>query len=186
MTVKFLEGKQVYLRPLEAEDLEAFYPSLWDAEMRRLTGTQETFTKAGIQQWFDKNALDSSRIDLVICLQEDDQLIGDMAMLHIDHRNRNAIVRIAVWQEFVGKGLGTEAMYLLLRHGFDVLNLHRIGLDVYDFNKRAIRSYEKVGFRQEGVVRDEHFYDGKYHDSIIMGILEDEFRSRRKKEGKET
>lgn len=97
-------------------------------------------------------------------------------MLDIDHQNRNSIMRISIFDHEVwGNGYGTEAMFLLLGYGFEILNLHRIGLDVYSFNKRGIKSYEKLGFKQEGIIRDELFYDGEYHDSIIMGVLKDEF-----------
>ncbi|HET7615809.1 MAG TPA: GNAT family protein, partial [Bacillales bacterium] len=165
------------LRPLEREDLRTLYENLWDAEGRRLTGTQETFTMARLENFFERVSLDSARIDLLICSQEDGRVIGDIAMMEIDYRNRRAIVRLALFdRENWGKGYGTEALDLLLKHGFEVLNFHRIGLDVFAFNKRAIRAYEKLGFKKEGVVRDELFYDGTYHDSIIMGILEDEFR----------
>lgn len=97
-------------------------------------------------------------------------------MLNIDHQNRNAIVRISLFnRDFWGNGYGTEAMSQLLNFGFEILNLHRVGLDVYSFNKRAIKAYEKLGFKREGVIRDEIFYDGEYHDSIIMGVLKSEF-----------
>lgn len=175
--IKFLGNKRVYLRPIENEDLDFFYTeTLWDVEGRRLTGTQTVFSRTGVQNWFDSISTDSSRIDLLICLQENNQPIGDIAMLDINHQNRNSVVRISIFKrEFLGKGYGTEAMSLLLKFGFEILNLHRIGLDVYAFNKRAIKSYEKLGFKQEGIIRDELFYDGEYHDSIIMGVLKDEF-----------
>lgn len=173
--IKFLEGRRVYLRPIEKEDLDFFYTTLWDKEGRRLTGTQTVFSRLGVQKWFEKISEDSSRIDLIICSQENHQPIGDMAMLDIDHQNRNAVVRIALFDPFCGKGYGTEAMSLLLKYGFEIMNLHRIGLDVYSFNKRAMKSYEKLGFKLEGTIRDELFYDGEYHDSNIMGVLKDEF-----------
>jgi|SRR5690625_1147088 len=175
--IKFLDGKRVYLRPIENEDLDFFYAkALWDVEGRRLTGTQTIFSRSGVQNWFENISSDNSRIDLFICLQENDQPIGDIAMLDIDHQNRNSVVRISIFDhEFWGNGYGTEAMSLLLKYGFEILNLHRIGLDVYSFNKRGIKSYEKLGFKQEGIIRDELFYDGEYHDSIIMGVLKDEF-----------
>lgn len=174
--IKFLQGEKVYLRPIENEDLDLFYKHLWNEEMRRLTGTQAVFSRAGVQKWFENNSLDSNRIDLVICLQESGEMIGDIAMLDIDHHNRNAVVRIAIFEEnFCGNGYGTEAMHLLLKHGFEIENLHRIGLDVFSYNSRAIKTYEKLGFKREGVIRDELFLNGEYHDSILMGILEDEF-----------
>ncbi|WP_404451769.1 GNAT family N-acetyltransferase [Virgibacillus necropolis] len=176
--IKFLTGKRVYLRPIENEDLNLFYAkALWDKEGRRLTGTQAVFSRSGVQNWFDKNSMDNSRVDLLICLQENDQPIGDIAMLDINHQNQNAIVRISIFdKEFWGDGYGTEAMSLLLEFGFDILNLHRIGLDVFAFNDRAIKSYKKLGFKQEGIIRDELFYDGKFHDSILMGVLRKEYR----------
>ncbi len=175
--IKFLEGKRIYLRPIENEDLDLLYSTLWDKEGRKLTGTQTVFSRSGVQKWFENVSTDNTRIDLIICLQENSQPIGEMAMLDIDHQNRRAVVRIAVFDRaFLGNGYGTKAMSLLLSYGFDKLNLHRVGLDVYSFNQRAIKSYEKLGFIREGIIRDALFYDGEYHDSIIMGVLKNEFK----------
>ncbi|ASN06484.1 GNAT family N-acetyltransferase [Virgibacillus necropolis] len=175
--IKFLTSKRVYVRPIENADLDLFYEkALWDKEGRRLTGTQAVFSRQGIQNWFDRNAIDTSRIDLIICLQENNQPIGDIAMLDIDHQNQNSVVRISIFdKEFWGNGYGTEAMSLVVEFGFDSLNLHRVGLDVFAYNERAIKAYEKLGFKREGIVRDELFYDGEFHDSILMGVLKGEF-----------
>lgn len=179
--IKLLNGERVYLRPLEASDLDSFYANaLWNKEIRRLTGTQAVFSRQGLQNWFERNSTDESRIDLLICLQENDQPIGDLALLDINHLNQNAVVRISVFDKaYWGEGYGTEALFLLLEFGFDILNLHRIGLDVFEYNVRAIKAYEKLGFKQEGVIREELFYDGKFHDSILMGILQKEFIEKR-------
>lgn len=174
--IKFIEGKRIYLRPIENSDLDLIYASLWDKEGRRLTGTQTVFSRPGIQQWFEDVSEDDSRIDLIICLQEKDQPIGDMAMMEIDHQNQNATVRIAIFKkEYLGNGYGTEAMSVLLDYGFNILNLHRVDLEVFAFNKRARKSYEKLGFKQEGIMRDKLFYDGEFHDAILMGVLKEEF-----------
>ncbi|MFD2045429.1 GNAT family N-acetyltransferase [Ornithinibacillus salinisoli] len=175
--IKFLEGKRVYVRPIEKEDLDWFYhKALWENEGRRLTGTQAVFSRSGLQNWFENAVEDSGRIDLIICLQKNDQPIGEMAMLDINHINRNAIVRISIFEkDYWGNGYGTEALSLLIEFGFEIYNLHRIGLDVFSFNKRGIKAYEKLGFKQEGIIRDELFYNGQYHDSILMGVLKDEF-----------
>ncbi|MFD2923617.1 GNAT family N-acetyltransferase [Halobacillus naozhouensis] len=175
--IKFLEGNRLYLRPIEQEDLDLFYrKALWDEEGRRLTGTQAVFSRAGVQNWFERNSTDSSRIDLVVCLQKNNQLIGDLAMLEIDHQNRKAVVRISIFNKaYWGHGYGTEAMSLLLEFGFNHLNLRRVGLDVFSYNERAMKSYQKLGFKQEGVIRDDLYYDGEYHDSVLMGVLKEEF-----------
>jgi RimJ/RimL family protein N-acetyltransferase len=74
------------------------------------------------------------------------------------------------------RGFGTEATRLALRFAFGELNLHRVELEVFAFNKRAIRAYEKAGFRLEGTRLQSHFHNGAYHDAHIMGVLSDEFR----------
>lgn len=178
--IQFLLGERVYARPIEQEDIDLFYKkALWDPEGRRLTGTQTFFSRKGVQDWFEKFSLDQGRIDLLICLRETDEAIGEMAMLDIDHLNQNAIVRISIFnQAYWGNGYGTEALKLLVKYGFNNLNLNRIGLDVFAYNDRALKSYKKIGFQEEGRVREALFYDGAFHDSIIMGILRSEFQAR--------
>ena len=78
-----------------------------------------------------------------------------------------------------GKGYGTEATRTILSFAFNELNLHRVELEVYDFNARAIRTYEKAGFRHEGTRRKALFRDGSYHDVHVMGILREEFMNQR-------
>lgn len=174
--MRFLQGEKVYLRPFRKEDFEMIFKSVQDKEIRRLTGTQTFFTMEKIEQAYESFALDKTRMDLVIVRNETDEAIGDLALMDIDLLNRNASVRIALNDEkHRGHGFGTEAMKLILEHGFHNLGLHRIGLNVYHYNARAKRSYEKLGFKQEGVIRGELFYEGEFHDNILMGVLADEF-----------
>ena len=174
--IKFIEGERVYLRPVEKDDLDVMFTAFWDEEARRLTGTQAVFSRARMHNWFEAVSNDNSRIDLLICLQENNEPIGDIAMMEIDHHNQNAIVRISIFEkENWGKGYGTEAMSMFLDYGFNILNLHRVELEVFAFNPRAKKSYEKLGFKQEGIIRDKLFYDGKFHNAILMGVLREEF-----------
>ena len=78
-------------------------------------------------------------------------------------------------KEYQGKGYGTEAMEVLLEYGFKTVNLNRIQLRVYEFNSRAIKSYNKIGFVEEGRMRQGIFIKGKYHDIIFMSILQEEW-----------
>lgn len=174
--IKFVKGKRVYLRPVEREDLDFIYAAFWCEEGRRLTGTQTVYNRNSIQNWFETISTDNSRIDLIICLEENNKPIGDITMMEIDHQNQNAIVRISIFKkENWGKGYGTEAMSIFLDYGFNILNLHRVELEVFAFNPRAKKSYEKLGFKQEGLIRDKLFYDGQFHDAILMGVLREEF-----------
>jgi RimJ/RimL family protein N-acetyltransferase len=174
--VRLLTGDRVYLRPLSQEDAETYFQQLFDPEVRRLTGTTRAFTKEGIQRYIDAKSQDSSTVLLLICLKDTDEVIGDIALQDLDPINRNCNIRIAIESEYQGKGYGSEAMPLMLDYGFGILNMHRIELEVFSYNTRALKMYEKLGFTQEGIQRDYLYYNHKYHDCIKMSILEDEFR----------
>jgi RimJ/RimL family protein N-acetyltransferase len=107
---------------------------------------------------------------------EDDRLLGDIILGVLNWASREAFVGIAICErDFWGKGYGTEAMQLMLEYGFTELNLRRIFLNVFGYNPRAIRSYEKAGFRHEGRMREALLREGKRWDLIYMGILREEW-----------
>lgn len=177
--VRFLQGEKVYLRPIGAEDMELYFRMLFQAETRKLTGTQKSFTLRQIEQYIEGKDTDSSSVLLLIALQKNDVVIGDIQLLEINWINRSCYIRIAIDnQSYQGKGFGTEAMGLILDYAFGILHLHRIELNVFAYNERAIHVYERLGFQKEGVQRDALFYNHQYHDSIIMSMLEEEYRER--------
>lgn len=177
--IKYLEGTMVYLRPWEAEDADWLYQSVNnDVEGRQLTGTPTAFSRVQIAGYIERQAGDPSRASFAVARQEDDALVGEVVLNAIDGRNRNANFRIFIDGLYTGQGYGTEATRLILDYGFGMLNLHRIELDVYTINPRALHVYEKVGFVQEGVKRQNWYYDHQYYDSIVMSMLEDDYRAR--------
>ncbi|MDT3427250.1 RimJ/RimL family protein N-acetyltransferase [Paenibacillus forsythiae] len=181
---RFLTGERVYLRPINAEDAEWYYHQLFGSETRRLTGTQKIYTKEQIERYVLKKADDASAVLLLIALNENDETIGDIAIQDIDPMNRNANIRIAVSEEHrQGKGYGREALRLMLEYGFGILNLHRIELEVYSYNNRALHMYEGLGFTKEGVRREALYYNHEYHDIITMSLLEKEYRQKFPSEG---
>ncbi|WP_166244196.1 GNAT family N-acetyltransferase [Paenibacillus turpanensis] len=178
--VRFLEGQQVYLRPIEIADTDWYLASLYQPNTRKLTGTQKHFNREQILRYIEGKSQDASTVLLLIALRDSDELIGDIAIQSIDPVNRNANIRIAISsEEHQNKGYGTEALRLMLDYGFGVLHLHRIELNVFSYNERAARVYENIGFKREGVQREVLFYDHQFHDAIIMSILEDEYRASR-------
>ncbi|KMZ44265.1 MULTISPECIES: GNAT family protein [Bacillales] len=177
--VRFLEGERVFLRPIGTEDTELYFRSLFSKETRMLTGTQKHFTREQIHQYIENKGQDSSSVLLLICLCENDQVIGDVQIGDIDRNNRSAFIRISIDQNaYQGKGYGSEALLLMLDYGFGILNLHRIELNVFAFNERAIHTYEKLGFQREGIQRQALYYNHAYHDSILMSMLADEYRAK--------
>ena len=107
---------------------------------------------------------------------ESSVLLGSVRLDKVDLHDRRASLAIGLFdQGQLGKGYGTEAAREVLRYGFEQLHLHRVSLRVLTYNERAIRSYQKCGFRIEGRERETAFLDGVWHDDLIMGVLEHEF-----------
>ncbi|GJM82041.1 N-acetyltransferase [Paenibacillus sp. HMSSN-139] len=154
----FLMGEKVYLRPMNVEDAEWYFHNLHEPEMRRWTGTKRHFTKEFIAAYLERKGQDESSVLLAIVRRDEDRPIGDIALQDIDPSNRCCNIRIAINHTAdTGKGFGSEAMRLILDYGFGVLALHRIELNVFDYNERAMHVYEKLGFKREGVQREALF-----------------------------
>lgn len=174
---RVLIGKRVYLRPLAKEDLVHLRKWSQDAEIRALIGEAAPMSRADSESFLRKVYDDSSREWFVVVIRKSDQVIGEAGLLRMDPAWRATDVSVIIGQkEEWGKGYGTETIHLLLDYAFRHLNFHRVAIGVVGFNERAIRFWERVGFRKEGVHRDEYYYDGKYYSFVMMSILEDEFR----------
>jgi len=110
------------------------------------------------------------------------QVVGHGELANIDYLNSSAtLARILIGPpEMRGTGIGPEIVHNSLQIAFDILDLHRVDLLVFDFNQQAIRSYEKAGFVKEGVLRECRKLEDEYWSSCIMSILEHEWRDRKK------
>jgi RimJ/RimL family protein N-acetyltransferase len=107
---------------------------------------------------------------------DDDRLLGFVVIHSIEWNNQTGLISIGIGDpEYRGKGYGSEAMRLAMHYAFNELNLYRLGLDVIANNERAVRAYEKLGFRHEGAMRQSVYRDGVRVDRLIMGILRDEW-----------
>ena len=105
----------------------------------------------------------------------DSRLVGYLELADIDRENRSArVARVIVDPAERGNGYGTAMMREVVRIGFDELDLHRIGLRVFDFNEPAIECYETVGFVREGVLRDVYRHGEEYWSLVTMRCLETE------------
>lgn len=173
-------GKLVRLAGIDPEEVSQFfvqwnrdseYKRLLDSDPPRLHSTKAT--KEWLEKELDKNI---EMYWFAIRTLEDDRLLGDITLSVINWGSRDAFTGIGIGaREFWGKGYGTDAMKLILRYAFTELDLRRVSLNVFEFNKRAIRSYEKVGFRLEGRERKVMQREGRRWDIIDMGILHEEW-----------
>ena len=150
-----------------------------DSEYQRLQGTGpcNLWTQKMVEDYFEKELGDMFMF--TIHTLADDRAIGSIDLSKPDWAG-NAWVGIGIGdRQDWNKGYGTEAMHLAVDFGFRELNLQRITLSTFEFNPRAIRSYEKVGFQHEGRQRQFLLHDGQRWDLIIMGILRSEWEQAR-------
>lgn len=174
-----LTGEMVVLRPIRADDAPGMWQMVNDTEGRRMTGTTEDLTRDQVDDWCADVAARPGRIDLAITTHASDEFLGEIVLNRIDQHSRNANLRLAIRPGHRGRGYGSEAISLVLAHGFGVppmgLGLHRISLDVLSINPRARMLYESLGFVVEGRLRESHRDGDFWVDSIVMAVLEDDY-----------
>jgi RimJ/RimL family protein N-acetyltransferase len=173
----FLIGSTLYLRPLEKADAPTIATWLNDPEVTRYLRRFHPVSLAAEEAFLQRLSESESDIGLGMVTREGERFIGVTGLHQVDYRNRNAAFGITVGDKSAwSKGYGTEAARLLVAHAFQTLNLHRVWLHVYENNPRGQRAYEKAGFRIEGRLRQDNFREGRYWDTIVMGILREEWK----------
>lgn len=174
-----LTGERIRLVPLGPQHADAVFESLSDPESARLTGTHRTFTRAEIDAYCASRAEQDDRLDWAIEDAVTGQYAGGISVNDVDFDNETGGFRIDLVESYRGRGIGPEAIALMLAYLFDEVGLHRVGLEVYAFNPRAQRSYEKAGFVVEGRLPEALLWDGERVDTILMGLLRADWRARR-------
>ena len=176
---RFIMGKGITLRRLEADDLAHIRRWLDDPELRTLIGATAPMTEEDATKWFARVDRDPSRAWFVIIEDEGERVVGEAGLLRLSPEWRTTDMTVIIGAESDrGKGLGTEAGRLVLDLAFNYFGLHRVAIGVVGFNEAALSFWKKLGFRDEGVQRDGYFHDGAFHDFVMMSMLEDEWRER--------
>jgi RimJ/RimL family protein N-acetyltransferase len=175
-------GDRMRLRSPERSDLERFVRWINDPDVIQGLSLYRPMSMVEEEKWFE-NMLqrDPDEHPLVIEIRQSDQgwlPIGTLGLFGIEWRARSAELGIMIGEKsYWDQGYGSEAIRLLLNHAFEVLNLNRVFLRVFEFNGRAIRAYEKIGFVPEGRLRQAEYTSGRYFDVLILGILRSEWET---------
>lgn len=177
----FLICERVYLRPLEPEDAEGPYLGWFnDPEVCRYNSHFVLpFRKQEALDYIAATAGSGTELVLAIVLKHDERHIGNIALKNIDFVNRQAELAIVLGErDCWGQGYSKEAGLALVRHGFEVLNMHRIHCATAAENAAMRRLAQYVGMREEGVRREAIYKFGRYLDHVEYGVLRDEFKAR--------
>jgi RimJ/RimL family protein N-acetyltransferase len=179
-SVPVIAHGSVYLRAAERDDIPLFVRWFNDYRTSRTLGLRAPMSVAMEEQWFERAVADQGKTGyhFVACRLADDRPIGTTGLFDLDLTNGNAGLGISIGDEDDrGRGHGTDILRALLKFAFDSLRLERVWLEVYDFNPRARRVYERVGFVDEGIARHAIFREGAYRDIHRMAILRGEWEA---------
>lgn len=174
-----LTGDRIMLREYQKEDL--VFIRKWCNDPEIVENLSDVFLyphTVNASEGF-LNAMIEGRDNMkgfVIAHKESEEYIGQIDLFDLDWKNRSAELGIVIGRkEMLGKGYGAEAIKLLQHFAFQHMNLNRVQLQVYDFNKRAYKCYLKCGFREEGRLREKIYKNGRYADTICMSVLKREY-----------
>jgi RimJ/RimL family protein N-acetyltransferase len=169
-----IQGTKVRLRALAKDDLPNFVRWINDPETRRFMNIRYPLSMTEEEGWWE-NFIQNRSNHIFAIETKDGTYIGNVGLHATVPEDRKAELGVIIGdKQYWGQGYGTDAIRSLVMWAFDYLNLNRISLRVFAYNKRAIRAYEKAGFQREGIMRRARYTDGQYHDEIIMGVLRDE------------
>jgi len=174
--VVFFEGDRIYFRPIEVEDESLLRQWVNDPVNRRGLCVRKPLNACREREWIESQGKSAADVAFGIVVRQGHRLIGTTGLHRIDPTHRKAEFGINLGdREYQNKGFGTEATRLMIRYGFEELNLNRIGLSVFANNLRAIRCYQKSGFVSEGCHRQAMYGAGQFHDEYRFGILREEW-----------
>lgn len=177
-----LVGERVALRALHEDDLpqlQAWWedPAVAPAQRASLTPRPAGAAATMFRSWSANDAPGS--VGFSVVTRSGGDLVGHVVLHGAQLPARAATLAITIGPEHAGQGYGTDAVRVLLRHGFAEMGLHRVELHVYAFNAPAIAVYRRAGFVEEGRRRDAVFHDGRFHDEVLMSVLEPEWLAAR-------
>ena len=169
-------GKNVLLREPRPDDVAQRLALGRRAEIVRMFGgdfaSMPPLAKADVEGWLQ--GLGEHPHAWIV--EHEGRLLGEIRLDAIDQHDRRARLAVGFFDPSkLGRGLGRQAIRLVLEHGFEALQLHRVGLRVIAYNVRAIRCYLACGFKEEGREREVANAGGEWHDDVLMGMLRREY-----------
>ena len=172
-----LDGELVRLRAVEESDAAVMYRWGNDWETIKYLSAHYPRTMQFEREWVAKGDPAYGNAQFIIETLGDANPIGWIGLHDASPEDRSADLGIAIGDhDRLEGGYGTDAMRVVCRFGFEMMNLNRIALTVFDWNTRAIRVYEKVGFKHEGVLREGIFKAGRWNNLVFMGLLRGELQ----------
>ena len=175
---KRLTGERIELRRHTRANYRLYGEWYGDPEIWHLTSwAASPLSPSAVERLFEDRELSTTEDSFAIHLKGEEEPIGVISLMNISEANDSADLSIIVGHpEDRHHGYGAEAITALLDYGFEALGLNRVGLSVFEFNEEAISTYQKLGFREEGRLRQAIKRDRTFYDALLMSVLRDEWR----------
>jgi RimJ/RimL family protein N-acetyltransferase len=177
-----LETERFFLRPVLEDDVDDIYQNVKDYDIARwLISVPHPYPEDGAIKYIREcHELMKKGLsyELPIKLKATQEMVGIMAVLKVDRKNRNAELGYWIAKKYWRKGFATEAGLRVLEFGFNVLNLERMYAKCIPENNASRRVMEKMGMKYEGTFRHEILKENKYFDMSYCGIIKEEWKDR--------
>ena len=175
-----LKGEKVVLRPVRRTDIEYFLKWFNDSEVLQYLDLYLPMTEMAEEKYIEELGTNRAGTQVLFVIEAIEDIsnkpIGNVTLSNIHPRNHNAIFGIAIGEkDYWSKRYGTEATQLIIKYGFEQLNLHRITSAAKSFNVRSLKLHQRTGFTEEGRQRKADFENGAYHDRVMFGFLREEW-----------
>lgn len=174
-----LKGKKVGLVAIERQDLKQLLDWRNNPDFRKHFREYRELSMADQEKWFNEKVLgDPTTRMFAVRRLEDNELLGCCGFVYISWVHRHADLSLYIgWNDTYidDEGYAKEACDLLLTYGFSELDLHKVWTEIYSFDAKKKRLYDEFGFHKDGLLRENYFYNGKWWDSLILSLLQNEY-----------
>lgn len=162
-------GEKVVLREIEEEDLDLIIKWRNDPEILKWLFSYSPLSRVKQRKWYEGYLEEDTQQIFIIELKEEKTPIGTIGLTDIDYKNQKGELTIIIGEKgYWGKGLGEESLKLLVKFAFNEMNFRKIKALVFSDNDKAIKMYEKCGFKEEGNFKEEIFKEGNFKDVVVM------------------
>lgn len=174
-----ISGEKVFLRAVESDDLPQLMKWRNLPFFRKYFREYREISSAMQKQWYEKIVIgNQNTVMYSICDIKDDKLVGCTGLCYINwiHGNADFSLYIGEKEQYIDEdGMADETCRLVLDYGFHTLNLHKIWSEIYEFDDKKQRLYDRNGLHRDGIFRDHCYYNGRWWDSHFYSILKNEF-----------
>ena len=179
MDYPYLNGEKVTLSSIREEDIEVLLAleNEWCVRIFAEDDIPYPFSKESLTKFLQ---VEEPNKTFGIYSNEVNQLVGSIAIYNVNQQNLNCEVGLVISEKDQGNGFGKESMQLIVDFIFNYLPMEKIKLDVFSFNKKAIRLYKKIGFQHEGTLKNELFRFGEFHDIELFALLREQWKHTKK------